>query len=83
VVLGSVVTVLGSVVMAVQAREEGVSKGAAVDEMERRRGEFGSKLFRIQATDVMTVGVGRSTVTTDAPQKAFFSKKTRQTRPLN
>jgi hypothetical protein len=39
VVLGSVVTVLGSVVMAVQAREEGVSKGAAVDEMERRRGQ--------------------------------------------
>jgi hypothetical protein len=34
-----VVTALGSVVMAVQVCEEGVSKGAAVDKMERRRGQ--------------------------------------------
>jgi hypothetical protein len=34
--------------------------------------DFGSKPFRIQATDAMTVGVGHSTVATDALQKAIF-----------
>jgi hypothetical protein len=36
---------------------------------------FGLKPIQIQATDAMTVGVGRNTVTMDAPQKANFLRR--------